>query len=58
MPMRKVVRTNSGGRGALEEGKWYPLARKVRHTCCKCGLKHRWEFKMVKGEVYMRGWLD
>jgi hypothetical protein len=53
----KTPREPAVSHGAiLEPGRWYPIARKIRQTCCDCGLKHRLEFKIVKGEIWMRGW--
>jgi len=53
----KTAHKPAVGHGAvLEQGRWYPIARKIRQTCCDCGLQHRLECRIRKGEIEMRGW--
>ena len=35
-------------------GRWMPLARKVKFTCCGCGLRHTHTYRVRNGKVEVR----
>lgn len=36
--------------------RWFKL--KAFLGCCECGVVHRFEWKLVRGQLYLRGELD
>jgi hypothetical protein len=35
-------------------GCWFTIARVLRHTCCKCGASHVFEFRLRGKSIQMR----
>lgn len=33
-------------REAIPLGEWFPIAAEVRHTCCRCGFKHTFHYRI------------
>ena len=41
----------------VEAGVWEkPVMKGYKMACCDCGLVHTMEFRVVNGEIEMRGW--
>jgi|GEM_PF-6184710 hypothetical protein len=28
---------------------WFPIAKTLKQTCCRCGLKHEWKLRVRRG---------
>lgn len=40
----------------IKSGEWVqPNHKKYKMACCDCGLVHDFEFKIVKGKIFIRG---
>ena len=43
----------------IKDGEWIrPKKRGWKQVCCDCGLVHRFDFKRVGGEIYLRTFRD
>lgn len=40
------------------DGEWITPSRLHKMACCDCGLVHKLEFRIVKGQVTFRAWRD
>lgn len=36
-------------REGIPAGRWFPISKKLRQTCCRCGLKHTFRFRIRRG---------
>lgn len=48
-----------------KEGEWFRVGNSLTHTCCECGVKHKWEFgwfarggKVVYPTTWLNKWLS
>lgn len=42
----------------VTEGKWYPVIGYPYHECCHCALVHRIEYRLHKGELEDRAFIE
>lgn len=40
----------------IDPGRWELLAKRLVWRCCGCGMVHRVRFRVVRGEIWVRGW--
>jgi len=40
-------------REAISLGRWFPIARRIRQRCCRCGLAHTVKFRVRVRELEM-----